>query len=191
MKTSKKLISIIVAVALLVSTIAAVTTLTSSAEATKVSVWDGTWNKIEGGWADQTTAATKTINADGSVQVVMPEGVSGQQYQYQINAAGLDQGKIAAAGNKIKVDFTLNGYVAETQNGTTNPVVKGDGAFQGIGGDENYLTVGTTYTAEFDMTGFDYTNNYTAFVMQSKAWEEMTDVDVTIFIYVETTTKLV
>ncbi|MGN0113970.1 MAG: hypothetical protein ACI396_01435, partial [Acutalibacteraceae bacterium] len=181
MKTSKKLISIIVAVALLISTIAAVTTLTSSADTVKVSVWDGTWGKIEGGWADRTSTATITNNADGSVQVVMPEGVSGQQYQYQIKASGLDKDKIAAAGNKLMADFTLNGYT-----NTTDPIVMGGGAFSGkYGGEANFLTVGKTYTAEIDMTDFDYTNDYTAFVMQSKSWVAMKDVDVTVFLYVE------
>lgn len=179
MKTSKKLISIIVAVALLISTIAAVTTLTSSAATTKVSVWNGTTSVIQGGGS----VVSNTKNPDGSVTIVTGDTLS-QQYQYQISPSAFDKDKIAAAGNKVKLDFTVNAAQKSTGDNDSG-YVKSANFTNAFGNDSNWSGIGQTKTIEVTFDEADFTKGYLAIVYQNYSGSGLKNVSVTIMFYVE------
>ena len=182
MKTSKKLISIIVAVALLISTIAAVTTLTSSAATTKVSVWDGTFSKIEGAYKDQTSKAVITKNADDSVTAALPADLIGQQYQFQLSIASFDKDKIVAAGNKVILEFQINS-AKKSSGADDNAEVKINGL---AGGKDLSWTNHDKKTINLDFTNQNWESTYNAIVVQNYSnGSGLKDVTITVGFYVE------
>ena len=167
------------------------TTVPTTASTTKkVSVFDNTIYKLEARSADCTSKSTITNNADGSISIQFPDDVRSTQNQIQFYTDHLDKDAIIAAGNKMKVDFTLDECWTNT-NYSTDHASTNVASFKSVNLGGNFSTgdtkyaVGKTYTAEVDMSSVDWTKNNFVQLMIENYQNVMLGTDVTFMLYVE------